>query len=36
MSEDALQRRHDLREVFTSLRWLARTGVCCALTPVVP
>ena len=24
--EDAPQRRHDLREVFNALRWLARTG----------
>jgi transposase len=24
--EDAPQRRHDLREVFTGLRWLVRTG----------
>jgi transposase len=23
---DALQRRHDLREVFNALRWLAHTG----------
>jgi transposase len=26
MSEDALQRRHDLREVFNALRWLVHTG----------
>src|SRR5215204_3495957 len=26
MTEDAPQRRHDLREVFNALRWLVRTG----------
>ena len=26
LSEDALQRRYPLREVFNALRWLARTG----------
>lgn len=31
--EDALQRRHDLREVFNALRWLARTGAEWRLLP---
>ena len=26
MDEDAPQRRHDLREVFNAVRWLARSG----------
>ena len=26
MTEDAAQRRHDLREVFNALRWIVRTG----------
>ncbi len=26
LSEDALQRKHDLREVFNAVRWLVRTG----------
>ncbi len=26
LSEDASQRKHDLREVFNALRWLVRTG----------
>jgi len=31
--EDAPQRRHDLREVFNALRWLARTGAEWRLLP---
>ncbi len=31
--EDALQRRHDLREVCNALRWLARTGAEWRLLP---
>ena len=30
---DAPQRRHDLREVFNALRWLARTGAEWRLLP---
>jgi transposase len=26
MTEDAPQRRHDLREVFNAVRWIVRTG----------
>jgi transposase len=31
--EDAPQRRHELREVFTALRWLARSGAEWRLPP---
>ncbi len=33
MSEDALQRRHDLREVFNAVRWLVRTGAPWRMLP---
>jgi len=33
MSEDALQRRHDLRDVFNALRWLVRTGAPWRMLP---
>lgn len=26
LAEDAVQRKHELREVYTGLRWLVRTG----------
>ena len=33
MSEDALQRRYDLRDVFDALRWLVRTGAPWRMLP---
>jgi transposase len=33
MSEDALQRRYDLREVFNGVRWLVRTGAPWRMLP---
>jgi transposase len=33
MSADALQRRHDLREVFNGVRWLVRTGAPWRMLP---
>jgi transposase len=33
MSEDAPQRRHDLREVFNALRWIVRAGAPCRMLP---
>src|SRR3954468_12808923 len=37
MTEDAPQRRHDLREVFNALRWIVRLGApCCYLTTNFP
>jgi transposase len=33
LSEDALQRKHDLREVYNGLRWLVRTGAQWRMLP---
>ncbi len=33
LSEDALQRKHDLREVFNAVRWLVRTGAQWRILP---
>src|SRR5690348_2310576 len=33
LSEDAGQRRHDLREVFNALRWIVRAGASWRLLP---
>lgn len=33
LSEDALQRKHDLREVFNAVRWLVRTGAQWGMLP---
>ena len=33
MKADALQRQHDLRELFNGLRWLVRTGAPWRMLP---
>src|SRR5512135_2940971 len=33
MTEEALQREHDLREVFNGLRWIVRTGAQWRMMP---